>query len=912
MSGRNLLTLILICCFILLSSTSVVNAQRRKQSHPKVAILQPSFHLNDTLPIVSSMVKIGEKQMNKGLITSALNALSGQAVGVNVINTGQDRMAMLASVRVRGTTSITGGNDPLVIIDGISADLSTLSTIYPADIESFNILKNAAETSKYGSRGASGVIEVTTKRGRGGAFQISYDGSIGFETVAKYLPMLNAQEYIAAGKMLGLDYVNRGYNTDFQREIVRTGFINNHHIAFSGGSSKSNYRASLGYMNGLTILKEKNYSNFTAKLDISQLTFDEHLKIDFGVFGSSQRDDKIFATQQLFYSAAAMNPTMSFHKVGDGWQRNSNASQLSAPEPLLKERNDERNLTFNTHIKFDFNLPHNLLLRALGSYTYTSTETGKFAPTWVWAQGMAYRAERKAEELLGNISLNWKHHWSSNDLAISILTEYQRQKTTSFWTEVKGLTSNEFGYHNLEAGSDRPYGSTGSNYSDPSLASFMTTLSYTLLNRYTLNLTARADGSSMVGKDHTWGLFPSISATWNLKQERFFRKLRALTLLSLRTGYGQSGNLGAISSYLSLKQFVPIGLISYNGTPTVTLGTLRNSNPDLRWETRSTFNIGTDIGFFDNRLLLTAEYYYSKTTDMLYEYDVPVPTFAFDKLLANIGSMSNSGFELGLGIIPICNKEMELNININMSWQKNKLISLNGTYRGREMTAANITSIGEMNGAGFHGGYNHILYQIVGQPLGVFYLPHSTGLVANGHGHNKYDIADLDNNGVTDLSDYGDRYIAGQATPKMTLGSNISFRYKSFDITLQMNGAFGHKIFNGTSLSYLNMSNFPDYNVFRDAPSKNIVDQNVTDYWLERGDYLNFDYLTIGWNTPIQNKFIKALRFSASVNNLATITSYSGLTPMINSYVVNNTLGIDDKQTYPPYRSFSLGLSIRF
>ena len=868
--------------------------------------------MSDTLPIVGSMAKVGEKQMNKGLVNSAINALSGQAVGVNVVTNGQDRMAMLTSVRVRGTTSLTGGNDPLVLIDGVSSDLSTLSTIYPADIESFTILKNASETSKYGSRGASGVIEVKTKRGNGSKFQIYYDGTAGFDVVYKRLRMLNATEYVSAAKALGLDYVDKGYDTNFQKEIVRTGFVNSHHVAFSGGSEKSNYRASLGYVRGQTVIKNKDYNNFVAKLDISQLAFDERLKIDFGAFGSSQQDEKIFDIQALSYSTAAMNPTLPFHKTGNGWQRNGNASQIGPTEPLLFERNDEKNLTFNSHLQLSLQLTHNLQLAALGSYSYTSTENGRFAPTWVWAQGLAYRGERKTEDMLGNISLDWKYRWGINNLSATILAEYQKKKIAAFWTQVKGLTNNYFGYDNLGAASDRPYGGTGSSYADPSLASFMGTLTYTLLDRYTLNLTTRADGSSMVGKDHTWGIFPSISATWDMKKESFLRNNKSISLLNLRTGYGRSGNLGGISSYLTLRQYIPVGLISYNGTPTVTMGTLRNSNPDLRWETRSTFNIGTDLGLFNNRLLLTAEYYYSKTTDMLYEYDVPVPTFAFDKLLANIGSMSNSGFELGIGVVPISKKDMELNVNVNMTWQKNKLLSLNGKHNGRQMTASEITPIGGMNGAGFHGGYNDIIYQIVGQPLGVFYLPHCKGIVDNGHGHNKYDIADLNNDNVIDLSDHGDRYIAGQATPKMTLGSNISFRYKAFDISLQMNGAFGHKIFNGTALSYLNMSNFPDYNVLAEAPARNIVDQNVTDYWLEKGDYLNFDYLTIGWNTPIKNKYISSLRVSFSINNLATITSYSGLTPIINSYVVDNTLGIDDKRTYPPYRTYSIGVSIKF
>ncbi|ASE17943.1 SusC/RagA family TonB-linked outer membrane protein [Prevotella melaninogenica] len=889
----------------------MANAQRRHKAITKKQ-KQPLFLKSDTLPIVGSMAKIGKKQMNKGLVNSAINALSGQAVGVNVVTNGQDRMAMLTSVRVRGTTSLTGGNDPLVLIDGVSSDLSTLSTIYPADIESFTILKNASETSKYGSRGASGVIEVKTKRGNGSKFQIYYDGTAGFDVVYKRLRMLNATEYVSAAKALGLDYVDKGYDTNFQKEIVRTGFVNSHHVAFSGGSEKSNYRASLGYVRGQTVIKNKDYNNFVAKLDISQLAFDERLKIDFGAFGSSQQDEKIFDIQALSYSTAAMNPTLPFHKTGNGWQRNGNASQIGPTEPLLFERNDEKNLTFNSHLQLSLQLTHNLHLAALGSYSYTSTENGRFAPTWVWAQGLAYRGERKTEDILGNISLDWKYRWGINKLSTTILAEYQKKKIAAFWTQVKGLTNNYFGYDNLGAASDRPYGGTGSSYADPSLTSFMGTLTYTLLDRYTLNLTTRADGSSMVGKDHTWGIFPSISATWDMKKESFLRNNKSISLLNLRTGYGRSGNLGGISSYLTLRQYIPVGLISYNGTPTVTMGTLRNSNPDLRWETRSTFNIGTDLGLFNNRLLLTAEYYYSKTTDMLYEYDVPVPTFAFDKLLANIGSMSNSGFELGIGVVPISKKDMELNVNVNMAWQKNKLLSLNGKHNGRQMTASEITPIGGMNGAGFHGGYNDIIYQIVGQPLGVFYLPHCKGIVDNGHGHNKYDIADLNNDNVIDLSDHGDRYIAGQATPKMTLGSNISFRYKAFDISLQMNGAFGHKIFNGTTLSFLNMSNFPDYNVLAEAPARNIVDQNVTDYWLEKGDYLNFDYLTIGWNTPIKNKYISSLRVSFSINNLATITSYSGLTPIINSYVVDNTLGIDDKRTYPPYRTYSIGVSIKF
>ena len=274
--------------------------------------------------------------------------------------------------------------------------------------------------------------------------------------------------------------------------------------------------------------------------------------------------------------------------------------------------------------------------------------------------------------------------------------------------------------------------------------------------------------------------------------------------------------------------------------------------------------------------------------------------------------MSNSGFELGLGVDLIRKHDLELSVNLNLSMQKNRLLSLSGKYGDEYLSSPDITPVGSLNGAGMHGGHNNIVYQIVGQPLGVFYLPHCTGLEQAPDGSYRYVCADLDHNGRINLEDGGDRYVAGQAVPKASLGSNISFRYRHWDVAIQLNGAFGHKIYNGTSLTYMNMGSFPDYNVLAEAPTRNIKDQTATDYWLEPGDYLNFDYLTVGYNLPVVSHYISALRLSFSVNNLATLTAYSGLTPIINSHVVNNTLGIDDKRSYPPYRSFSLGMSIQF
>lgn len=901
----------LVACFCTLNFAQTLMAQTTTSKPKNMSPLTTDTLLGDQ-PLRYILQK--KHHLNeRGLVFNPLDALNGKLAGVNVSRGGDQKQAMLTSVRVRGTTSLTGGNDPLVVIDGVSSDLATLSTIFPSDILSFNVLKNASETAQYGSRGASGVILVTTAKGALGKFRISYDGNIGFETVYKNLKMLGGRDYVATANALGLSVNDGGEDNDFPRDITRTGFVQNHHLAFSGGTDQSNYRASMSVMQHLMVVKTNGYRNFTAKFDLMQKAFDNWLTINFGLFGSSLSNKKILNMQQLFYAAASQNPTFSTQQnASGGWDLNSLASQIAHPMAVLHQKDHDRGFNFNTHLSFDFAITKHLNARLFGSYSFTTLENAIFQPTWTEAQGKMYRRENKNEDFLGSIQLNYNNTWGVHKLDLTATAEHQNNRKQFFFTTVKGLASNAFGYDNLMVGNIHPYKGTSSGYESPKLTSFMGNLSYTLLNRYALSLTLRADGSTLVGHNNTWGFFPSTGLEWNLKEEKWLQDVKWLDHLKLQTSVGRSGNLGGILAYYTQQALVPSGIISYHGIPTVTLGQIRNANPNLKWETRTSFNLGLKTGLLHNRIQLYAEYYYSKTTDMLYNYDVSVPPFAFNKLLANIGSMSNSGVEFGLGLDLIRKKDMELSVNMNLSFQKNKLLSLNGSYNGEQLSSPDITPIGGLNGAGMHGGHNFITYQIVGQPLGVFYLPNCTGLTQNADGSYRYNCADLDNNGRINLEDGGDRQVAGQAVPKATLGSNISFRYRLWDVSMQLNGAFGHKIYNGTSLTYMNMASFPDYNVLSEAPKQNIKDQTATDYWLERGDYLNVDYLTIAYNLPVRSRFVSALRLSVSVNNLLTITGYSGLSPIINSYVVNNTLGIDDKRSYPSYRSFSLGMSVQF
>ena len=366
---------------------------------------------------------------------------------------------MVSAVRVRGTTSLTGKNDPLVIIDGVTADLAILSTIYPADIESFTILKDASETAQYGSRGAAGVIEVATKRGKNQKFHIAYDGNIGFESVYKRMEMLDANEFRQTADRQGLSYIDMGYNTNFNKAIERTGFVQNHHIAFGGGTETM--------MEHNTVIKSKGNQNYIAKLDIMQLAFDNHLTVELGMVGSLQKFSYIPFQQKLLYSAATFNPTFPDTKNAEGkYDQVPEALWISNPLALLEMKQNEDNGHFNIHMKVKVTLSKDLTLRAFGSYSYNSVSDSHYYPTSVWNRGEAYRKHEKNEIIRGNVSLTYALKIKKSDLSLMALAEAEKQKSTGFYTTVTGFTIDDFGFDKLSAGANRPWDGTDSYFRD--------------------------------------------------------------------------------------------------------------------------------------------------------------------------------------------------------------------------------------------------------------------------------------------------------------------------------------------------------------------------------------------------------------------------------------------------------------
>ncbi|MBQ6033820.1 MAG: SusC/RagA family TonB-linked outer membrane protein [Prevotella sp.] len=895
---------IVVVFLLLFSVISSLYAQQRD------TIVSVGYATGDVGSFTGSVKKLDERQMNnKDQATSALDAIRGRVAGMQVERNGTNA---LSAVRLRGTTSLTGSNDPLIIVDGVMGDLSLLSSVYPTDIESFTILKDASETSQYGSRGAAGVIEVKTLSGKSGKMRVNYNSSFGISSVYKTLKMMTADQYRNYGRQQHISFVDMNSDTDFQKLIQRTGLTQQHHLAFTGGTDLSNYRVALGYINNETVIKGRGDRSFMSNMNMTQMMFDGFLRVDIGMFSSIGKQRRIFDEQKLFYSAAAWNPTFPDHRNSSGgWDGYASASQINNPQALLEENDHTENSHISTHAKLTFNLLPSLKFTLFGAYSYDVDQQMQYLPTSVWNKGQAYRSTAKHENILANAILSYNKKVNVHAFGLTALAEIQKDTYRGYHTTVTNFSTDLLGYDNLAAGALRPWNGTGSLYEQPKMTSFMGRANYTLADKYIFSFTARADGSSKFGDNHKWGFFPAVSGAWVISKEPFMQSQDIINDLKLNMGYGLSGNQAGIDSYTTLSLVSPNGFIPANNGNIVSFTTLKNINPVLKWEVSKTFNIGLDAQFLHQRLLFSVNYYNTKVTDMLYPYSVSSPPFTYTTLIANMGSMRNSGLEFSIGGTPLVTKDMELTINGNISFQRNKLLSLSGEYNGNYLEIAKYSTIAKLNGAGFHGGNNDVTYQIVGEPLGMFFLPKASGLAGDDTNGYTYRVVDIDNDKVVDTTN--DRYICGQAMPKMLIGSNISFRYHDFDISMQVNGAFGHKIFNGTSLAYMNVTSFPLYNLLAEAPKANIKDQTVTDYWLENGDYVNIDYITLGWRVPLhKNRFVESMRLSLTMNNVATITGYSGLTPMINSSNVNSTLGLDDKYSYPLFHTYTIGLSLTF
>ena len=892
---------------------TTINVVLEEESTVLDETLVIGYAVGNKRSVSGSVEKVTADHLNKGYVADAIEALAGNVPGLLITNNGGNINGN-PTVRLRGTSSLSGGNDPLVIIDGVFANLAALQNLSVEDLADLTVLKDASETAQYGSRGAAGVIVATTKRGERGQFNVEYSGRFGVSTIAREILPLNADQWrkLVNDICPGSGY-DMGYNTEWMKWVRNDHpFQNNHTISITHGTDNFNMRASVGANLQNSLIKSTTNNNYNVNFAANQKALGGRLVFDLNL-RASQRDQKNIGGN-VMSGALTYNPTFPGFRnpETDVWDRDPNSMMAGHPGEAFESPTYITSNSITASGKITWNIIQGLQLSAFGSFGRMLSSNKNYSPTTISTSvGSATIRNTDRTDLMGNIQLSYVKTFGKHEINALGLVEAQKVETFSSSMSASNFDTNKFGFNRMDAGAVVKYGNVSSSATANQLLSYMARLNYMYDSRYVLTANFRADGSSKLGANNKWGYFPSASAAWIISNEPWMKGLKYLSNLKLRVGYGLTGNQDAITAYNSLQVMNPTGITNYNGIPTVTYAISSNANPDLKWETKATFDVGLDFAFFRSRLSGTIDYYRSRTTDMLYTYKVPVPPFVYTSLLANMGEMTNNGIEFSVRGDVIRSKDWTLNISANAAYQVNKLVSLHGTYNGEELTTPKyiVLASGAAGGLTSNTG---VTYMTEGKPLGIFRLPVHDGFDEDVQGHLHYRVKDLDGNGI-DLSDEGDREEMGQAMPKVTANMTINLRWKDFDLATQLQGAFGHKIYNFTSMCLHDLSGFPMYNVLQEAIKDNIYGLSHTSYYLEKGDYVNIAYITLGYNLPAsitRNSLIKGLRVALSCNNVATITGYTGLTPMINSASISG--GVDARNVFPIMRTFTLQFNVKF
>ncbi|MBN2864100.1 MAG: SusC/RagA family TonB-linked outer membrane protein [Bacteroidales bacterium] len=866
--------------------------------------------------ISGAVERITAEGMNTGYSASPIAAINGKVAGL-VISQNGGNVNESPTVRLRGINSLSGGNDPLVIIDGVYASITMLNNMSSQDIAEITILKDASETAQYGSRGAAGVIIATTKKGKEGVGNLSYSGQFGYSQAYKNLEVLSAAEWrdLNVTKFGGAGN-DKGASTDWI-DWIQNDFVsqNNHTLTFTQGTVKSNMLASVGVNSKVGQVRSSDNTTYSVRFNGSQTGLGDRLKLELNVMAFYT--DRHAPIGAIWTSACNYNPTFpSYRNTTTGyWDFDPNASMATHPGEASEIEDHTESNRIMPSGRASLTIVKGLTLSAFGSFDQNNSIRKQYTPNDHYqqlsgARGSATVRNTFERNWLGNVQLTFVKDIGNH--SINALALMEGQSYFTYWNQanVTGFETNVPKYYNFQSGSVVTYGNVTSNAVKYNILSYMGRINYMFNNKYVVTLNARADGSSKLGANHKWGFFPSASAAWLVTNEDFMLNQNLISNLKLRVSYGVTGNQNLIQPYQSLELEGPAGVTTYNGKPVVSYGYQQNENPDLKWETKYTFDVGLDFSMVNNRVNGTMDFYHSTTKDLLYTYTVSTPPFVYNRLLANMGEMTNIGFEAALSGEVIRSADWGLNIGGNLAFQKNKLISLHGTYKGEELTTPLWVPLVGSGGAG-HTSNTNVTYMAEGYTVGLFRLPVHAGFDVDANDKRTYAFEDIDGVEGIDQGDNADRAIQGQVTPKVTASLNLLLRYKRFDLSTQLRGAFGHMIYNYTAVSLNNLNQFPSYNVLKTAPDLAIYQVIHTSYWLEKGDYTNVEYITMGYNIPTSKlKVISSARIALSCNNVVTFTGYSGLTPLTNSDPL--TGGVDARNIYPILRTYTLQLSFNF
>ena len=875
--------------------------------------------------VTGAVAKVQAKDFNQGAITSPAQLIQGKVAGAVVVYPGGDPNSNF-NIRVRGTGSLSGGNNPLFIVDGIPG--VDPNTINPSDIESFDVLKDAS-AAIYGARASGGVILITTKRGAEGRTTVNYDGSVAFESVAKMIRMLTAAEWRTRVAERGVTGNDQGQSTDWQKEITRSVLNHFHTLSVSGGTAKSNYIASVNYQHRDGIVVNSGLRRLIGRFNVGSKFLNDKLNVNMGIT-YTQTENK-FVDYSIFNYALNYNPTFpirttdpagqqygGFYEVEDFEFYNpvAVATQVTTNIDNFGNRRGNDNMNLLGTLKLDYTILPGLTATVntnINRYTGTGAY---FAPSnsrvGVGDGGRANRnSESYASRLLETYA-SYNREIGSGNLSIVGGYSWQDFVNEGFFAQNRRFITNALTYNNLSAGQDMRPGDVTSYKTSSKLISFFGRASVSLLNgRYLFQAGARRDGSSKFGANNKWGFFPFVSAGVNLGDMSFMNNQNLFSTLKFRFSWGSIGNQDAIPSYASIALVGPSGSYYEPGT-TLNRGYLtgygpsQNPNPNLRWETTTTTNFGLDFGLLGNRINGALEYYIKDTKDLLYTYSVPVPPNLFPTTLANVGRIKNHGLELTLNGNVTKSDRFSWDMGVNFSANRNNVVSLSNDLFKRDTVIYS-----EVGGRGLSGQTSKILTK--GLPAQAFYGPVLAGLYEEG----TYKFIDPAT-GEAVPSNKTDAYrtYLGQAIPRFQAGLNNSVRFGNFDFSIFFRGLFGYQRLNATMLNVSNINRLPGNNIAYPVVVNGIRTDRITEsakfssMWVENADHVRLDNMTLGYTFKTGGEAVKRARLYVTGQNLFVITNYSGVDP--EGSFDGNLGGIEGRNYYPRTRTITAGVNLSF
>ncbi len=886
--------------------------------------------------LTGSVTAIKPDEMSKGITSSASDMLVGKVAGVDVITAGGSPGAG-AQIRIRGGSSLNASNDPLLVVDGLTIDNNTakgmsnvMAMINPNDIETFTVLKDASATAIYGSRASNGVIIITTKKGRKGTGpKFSYNGDVTISTTQKRYNVLNGDQYRA----LVADVIGEGAaalgtaNTDWQDEIFRTAVSTSHNLSITGGLKNMPYRVSAGYQSDSGIIKNSYMKRFNASVNLAPSFFDDHLNFNVTAKFMAEKDSYVDAGA-VVGGALAMDPTRPVYDhsaIGDAffggyyqnyqgtdaypdpnWTYTSNTNTPQNPVAYLNQKSCiAHSSDFTGNIEMDYKIHgfEDLHLHASFGGQYTSSTQDDWTSPYSYDNnyyGWNGVTKYYKYSITANAYAQYQHTFGAHNIDVMVGGEESHYHRNG-WDAGSGWDSYNDVAYNVSSKDEQEWATHNS------LVSYFGRVNYTLLDRYMLTATFRADGSSRFAKGHKWGYFPSVALAWRINDEKFMKNLKWWNEFKLRLGWGQTGQQDIGYDFLYSTLYTTSNSYAQYPFGDTYYYTVRPDrfSPELTWETTTTWNAGLDFAFLNNRITANIDGYYRETTDLIQEVTIPALMNFAQRMAQNIGSLKNYGVEFSIGAKPIVTKDFTWDVQYNVSWNHNEITELIGGDDGYIVQSGGTISRGNVT---------HVQAHTVGQPANSFWVYQQVydenGKPIEGA------FVDRDGNGIINSDD---RYFYHSPAADVYMGLTMKFLYKRWDLSFALRASLGNYVYydflsNKAAVSSSGLySNSAYSNTTQAAIDLGFTgtggsEYYLSDYFVRNASYLKCQNITLGYSFPALLKYNNQDYFSGrvffTVQNPFIITKYKGLDPEVSSGI--------DSNPYPRPLSFQLGLNLNF